>query len=83
MNRPKYHYPFLECDHHAGPQRSYVICLHVMNGAKPYRVELATQDNSGLLVCSACYWRRKKKIEMFRCVCVGCATARGFLISAE
>ena len=51
----KYEYPFLECSRHPGPQRCYIVCCHVRKGgAEPDLINLASDKESGDILCSEC-----------------------------
>jgi hypothetical protein len=81
----KYEYPFVECNSHPGPQRSYIICPHVHTMARPPDyVQLADDEDAGTITCYECRPDRlsdkAKVVESFRVVCQGCAVARELLI---
>lgn len=76
----KYDYPFCECDHHPGRQRSYCVCNHVFDGVPVAEVEMASDSDAGVILCRDCIGK-KAKVEYFKLVCEGCAIDRGFLIA--
>jgi len=70
------------CDvHGVGP--GYVVCLHVIAGAKIAHLEKATEDELGEAVCKACEDNAKEEgrtldAEDFSLFCAGClAELRG------
>lgn len=67
----------LSCPRHPGPQRGYVVCLHILlQDAKPAVVELATEDTIGEILCA----KTGHTIEDMRPICEGCAAEKGWLI---
>jgi hypothetical protein len=34
IDTTRYPFPFIECGEHPGPQRSYVVCIHVIDGVR-------------------------------------------------
>lgn len=76
--QPKYNPPFIECDFHEGPQRSYAICKCVMEYKEPVAaVDPASDTEIGGIACSADH--RKMPVEHYRLICEGCAIQRGFV----
>jgi hypothetical protein len=74
---PKYERPFVECDFHKGPQRSYVICNHVMFEKAPVcHVDPATDTEIGAIVCDK---EHEESAEGLSLICEGCAIAHGFI----
>jgi hypothetical protein len=52
VQSPHYLYPFVECDVHAGPQRSYLVCEHVAkDGEPPALIVPAGIDEPGQILC--------------------------------
>lgn len=75
---PKYRHPFLECDHHAGPQRGYIMCLHVRDQRAPVKhVRLATDQEIGEILCAR---RHHDNADELCIICEGCAIEHKFLI---
>jgi len=79
--RPRYPHPFLECDHHPGPQLSYIICKHVLyQGADPVHVLDASATEIGEILCAKCQALLPKLDKRSLAVCCrGCAIEHGHI----
>ncbi len=55
MPDTKYPYPFIECDHHEGPQRALLVCDHVLEGEAIYLYQEATDTDIGDALCRRCH----------------------------
>lgn len=78
----KYIYPFLECDHHEGPQRSYAVCKHVMDiGVDAIKqIDPATDEGMGVIWCESCSTKESgPSVDDFRAVCEGCCKKLGYV----
>lgn len=70
----RYPYPFVECDHHPGPQEGYGICIHVMAGAAVGYFEHASQKEIGIISCELPAQSHGPKDLVL--ACAGCAMAQ-------
>ena len=80
----KYIYPFLECDEHAGPQRSYGVCVHVLKDGMSVikQIQPADDENMGMILCEPCTNAGAGiRLEDFRAICEGCCKKLKFVPS--
>jgi hypothetical protein len=71
-----------ECDEHLGPQLAYIICKHMIAGAKPAHVELTTGKLPGVVLCADCRFgdpEQEIPDDDLMAVCAGCVERRGWL----
>jgi len=69
----RYPYPFVECNHHPGPQEGYGICIHVMGGAAVGYFEHASETEIGIISCELPAESHGPKDLVL--ACAGCAMA--------
>lgn len=72
----KYKYPIVECKTH-GEQESYVVCQHVISGARPSHVRPSSREEMGEILCGDCDDGLPDAIDACKIVCA--AHAREFL----
>jgi hypothetical protein len=74
----KYPYPYLECDRHSGPQKSYAVCTCVATGAAPVEtIDPPSEEHSGIIVCPKHADDELWKMEDWCVICAGCAEKNG------
>jgi hypothetical protein len=76
IDTPRYPFPLIECGEHPGPQRSYVVCIHVIDGAEPKHIFPATDTTTGEILCE----REQHDIADYRLMCAGHAEERYALV---
>jgi hypothetical protein len=73
-------YPLVSCTKpgHERPEPGYLVCVHVLSEHAPVaEVEAASAKRIGVIVCAACW--KKRKIERAGCVCAHCAAVQGWI----
>ena len=64
----------IECGRH-GQSPAYIVCEHIMNGAKAAMLETATEEKFGEALCYICLeesTKRELTAEEASVICAGC-----------